>query len=69
MGHTVTEGGNQGVAEVIVFNQKDGLLEGGLDRRAPDGGAPEVISGSGLPAELGLEAGGWGLGLGLRLEV
>jgi gamma-glutamyltranspeptidase / glutathione hydrolase len=39
MGHTVTEGGNQGVAEVIVFNQKDGLLEGGLDRRAPDGGA------------------------------
>jgi hypothetical protein len=30
---------NQGVAEVIVFNQKDNMLEGGVDRRAPDGGA------------------------------
>ncbi|MDH4066073.1 MAG: gamma-glutamyltransferase [Acidobacteriota bacterium] len=39
MGHTVSEGGNQGVAEVIVFNQKDNMLEGGVDRRAPDGGA------------------------------
>ncbi len=39
MGHTVTEAGNQGVAEVIVFNQKDNMLEGGMDRRAPDGGA------------------------------
>jgi gamma-glutamyltranspeptidase/glutathione hydrolase len=39
MGHTINEGGGQGVAEVIVFNQKENLLEGGVDRRAPDGGA------------------------------
>jgi gamma-glutamyltranspeptidase / glutathione hydrolase len=39
MGHTVQQGGNQGVAEVIVVNQQDRWLEGGLDRRAPDGGA------------------------------
>jgi gamma-glutamyltranspeptidase/glutathione hydrolase len=39
MGHTVTEGGNQGAAQVIVFNQKDNLLEGGVDRRPADGGA------------------------------
>jgi gamma-glutamyltranspeptidase / glutathione hydrolase len=39
MGHAVQQGGNQGVAQVIVYNQKDDMLEGGLDRRAPDGGA------------------------------
>ncbi|MDP2319649.1 MAG: gamma-glutamyltransferase [Acidobacteriota bacterium] len=39
MGHTVNEGGNQGAAQVIVLNQKENLLEGGVDRRAPDGGA------------------------------
>jgi gamma-glutamyltranspeptidase / glutathione hydrolase len=39
MGHTVAEVGNQGVAAVIVLNQKDNVLEGGVDRRAPDGGA------------------------------
>ncbi len=39
MGHEVREAGGQGVAEVIVFNQKDNMLEGGVDRRAPDGGA------------------------------
>jgi gamma-glutamyltranspeptidase / glutathione hydrolase len=39
MGHAVTEGGNQGAAQVIVFNQKDNMLEGGIDRRPPDGGA------------------------------
>lgn len=39
MGHTVNEGGNQGAAQVIVFNQKENLLEGGVDRRSPDGGA------------------------------
>jgi gamma-glutamyltranspeptidase/glutathione hydrolase len=39
MGHTVAEVGGQGVAEVIVVNQKESLLEGGIDRRAPDGGA------------------------------
>lgn len=39
MGHTVTEGGNQGAAQIIVFNQKDNMLEGGVDRRPADGGA------------------------------
>jgi len=39
MGHTVTEGGAQGAAQVIVFNQKDNMLEGGVDRRPSDGGA------------------------------
>ena len=38
MGHTVTEAGGQGVAEVIVMGA-DGVLEGGVDGRAPDGGA------------------------------
>jgi gamma-glutamyltranspeptidase/glutathione hydrolase len=39
MGHTINEGGNQGAAQVIVFNQKENMLEGGVDRRPPDGGA------------------------------
>ena len=39
MGHTINEVGNQGTAQVIVFNQKENLLEGGVDRRSPDGGA------------------------------
>lgn len=39
MGHTLSEGDTQGVAEVIVFNQKENLLEGGIDRRFADGGA------------------------------
>ena len=39
MGHTVEEGGTQGAAQVIVFNQKENMLEGGVDRRPPDGGA------------------------------
>ena len=39
MGHDVRVAGNQGVAQVIVFNEKDDMLEGGLDRRAADGGA------------------------------
>jgi len=38
MGHTVVEGGGQGVAEVIVMGA-DGVLEGGVDGRASDGGA------------------------------
>jgi gamma-glutamyltranspeptidase / glutathione hydrolase len=37
-GHQLTEGGNQGSAEVIVAG-RDGILEGGVDRRKPDGGA------------------------------
>jgi gamma-glutamyltranspeptidase/glutathione hydrolase len=39
LGHTVRQVDNQGVAQVIVYNQKDDMIEGGLDRRAPDGGA------------------------------
>jgi gamma-glutamyltranspeptidase/glutathione hydrolase len=39
MGHTLTPIGAQGVAEVIIVNVKEGKLEGGVDRRAPDGGA------------------------------
>jgi gamma-glutamyltranspeptidase/glutathione hydrolase len=38
MGHTMNENDSQGVAEVIVV-AKDGVLEGGVDRRAADGGA------------------------------
>jgi gamma-glutamyltranspeptidase/glutathione hydrolase len=39
MGHTLQQGGSQGVDEVIVYNEKEDMLEGGLDRRQPDGGA------------------------------
>jgi gamma-glutamyltranspeptidase/glutathione hydrolase len=39
MGHTTTAIGSQGVAQVIVLNQKEDVLEGGCDRRAPDGAA------------------------------
>jgi gamma-glutamyltranspeptidase/glutathione hydrolase len=39
MGHAVEADGSQGVAQVIVVNAQDGWLEGGLDRRAADGGA------------------------------
>ena len=39
MGHTLQQGTNQGVAQVIVYNQKEDMIEGGLDRRAADGGA------------------------------
>lgn len=39
-GHAVFENqGSQGVAEGIVWNATDGVLEGGFDRRAPDGAA------------------------------
>jgi gamma-glutamyltranspeptidase/glutathione hydrolase len=38
-GHELTQGGNQGVAEVIVYNEAESMLEGGVDRRQPDGGA------------------------------
>lgn len=37
-GHRLDEGGNQGVAEVIV-ESSGSVLEGGVDRRQPDGGA------------------------------
>ncbi len=39
LGHGLREIGGQGVAQVIAVNRKDGMLEGGLDLRAPDGGA------------------------------
>jgi gamma-glutamyltranspeptidase/glutathione hydrolase len=39
MGHALSERGSQGAAQVIVVNKETGILEGGLDRRAPDGGA------------------------------
>ena len=38
-GHVVQLGANQGSAHVIVVNQQDGWLEGGVDRRVPDAGA------------------------------
>lgn len=38
-GHVVQLGASQGSAHVIVVNQQDGWLEGGLDRRVPDAGA------------------------------
>jgi gamma-glutamyltranspeptidase/glutathione hydrolase len=39
MGHTLQQTENQGVAQMIVYNQKEDMLEGGSDRRAADGGA------------------------------
>ncbi|HOC17606.1 MAG TPA: gamma-glutamyltransferase [Vicinamibacterales bacterium] len=41
-GHRLNSIRSQGVAEVIVVNQAENLLEGGVDRRAPDGGAAGV---------------------------
>ena len=38
MGHELKVRTNQGSAEVIVVNKETGLLEGGVDRRQPDGG-------------------------------
>jgi gamma-glutamyltranspeptidase / glutathione hydrolase len=37
-GHALKERSNQGSAEVIIHRIEEGLLEGGVDRRAPDGG-------------------------------
>jgi gamma-glutamyltranspeptidase/glutathione hydrolase len=41
-GHTLREGGGQGVAQVIIYDAKDDMLDGGSDRRASDGGAVGV---------------------------
>jgi gamma-glutamyltranspeptidase/glutathione hydrolase len=41
-GHTLRSGGGQGVAEVIMYNAKEDMLEGGSDRRAADGAAVGV---------------------------
>jgi len=38
-GHVLKEGGGQGVAQVIIYDAKDDMLDGGSDRRASDGGA------------------------------
>ena len=38
-GHSLHEIGAQGAAEVIVHLADEGVLEGGVDRRRPDGGA------------------------------
>lgn len=38
-GHSLVPVAAQGVAEVIVVNRQEGRLEGGVDRRAPDGAA------------------------------
>ncbi|MCB1646326.1 MAG: gamma-glutamyltransferase [Pseudomonadales bacterium] len=38
-GHALNERTNQGSAEVIVNNVREKVLEGGVDRRVPDGGA------------------------------
>jgi len=46
-GHTLQEVKEQGVAQVIVYNAADDMLEGGSDRRVADGGAVGV---SGRPA-------------------
>jgi gamma-glutamyltranspeptidase / glutathione hydrolase len=41
-GHTLREGGGQGVAQVIMYNAKDDMLEGGTDHRVADGAAVGV---------------------------
>ena len=47
-GHTLQSGGSQGVAQVIVYNAKEDVLEGGTDRRTSDGAAIGV---PGRPAQ------------------
>ena len=42
-GHALQEIREQGTAQVIVYNAKDDMLEGGTDRRAADGAAVGVI--------------------------
>jgi len=41
-GHTLREGGAQGAAQVIIYDSKGDVLEGGNDRRAADGAAVGV---------------------------
>jgi gamma-glutamyltranspeptidase/glutathione hydrolase len=38
-GHSLQASESQGVAQIIVVNDKEGMLEGGTDHRAPDGAA------------------------------
>jgi gamma-glutamyltranspeptidase/glutathione hydrolase len=42
-GHTLREGGGQGVAQVIIYDPAEDILEGGSDHRVADGGA--VVAG------------------------
>jgi gamma-glutamyltranspeptidase/glutathione hydrolase len=42
-GHDLAELSSQGAAEAILFDAERGLLEGGTDRRATDGGAAEAV--------------------------
>ncbi|MFN7916510.1 MAG: gamma-glutamyltransferase [Vicinamibacterales bacterium] len=41
-GHVLKAGGAQGVAQVIIYNAQDSVLEGGTDRRVADGAAVAV---------------------------
>ncbi len=41
-GHALQAVGAQGVAQVVIYNGKDDMLEGGTDRRASDGAAVGV---------------------------
>jgi hypothetical protein len=47
------EGGGQGVAQVIIYDAKDDMLDGGSDRRASDGGAVGVPGRAARPATAG----------------
>lgn len=38
-GHTLKEGGAQGVAQIVIYDATDDILEGGSDRRVGDGAA------------------------------
>ncbi len=41
-GHMLQSGGSQGVAQVIIYNPREDMLEGGSDRRLADGAAVGV---------------------------
>jgi len=43
-GHVLKQGGAQGAAQVIIYNKTDNVLEGGTDRRVPDGAAYPVAA-------------------------
>ncbi len=42
-GHVLKAGGAQGVAQVIIYNATEKVLEGGTDRRVADGAAVPVV--------------------------
>ncbi len=43
-GHAVLPTDRQGSAQVIVYDRGEDVLEGGLDRRTPDGGPGLLIA-------------------------